>query len=250
MDRTELSNGVYRRLFGTPDGSVLEQDPELMTILRRLIFGDIFRTGDLSDRTRELITVVVLATQQTLPQLKAHTAAALNVGVAPLEVREAVYQCAPFIGFPRTLNAMSAVNEVLHERGIELPLPRQDTVSEDDRFEKGRAIQFPLYGDEIRENLTDLPDGLGDVLARLLTESCFGDFYTRGGLTVADRELLVLCVLAALGGTEIQLRPHAAGNLKVGNGKATQVAAMIHCYPYVGFPRAVNAIRIIKDLPE
>jgi 4-carboxymuconolactone decarboxylase len=91
---------------------------------------------------------------------------------------------------------------------------------------------------------------LGDALARLLTESCFGDFYTRRALSLAQRELLVLCVLAALGGTDAQLRPHAAGNLKVGNSKGTQVAAMIHCYPYVGFPRAVNAIRIITALPD
>ncbi|MDF2746137.1 MAG: putative decarboxylase [Propionibacteriaceae bacterium] len=40
--------------------------------------------GVLDDRTRELITVTVLACLQTLPQLKAHTAAALNVGVQPI----------------------------------------------------------------------------------------------------------------------------------------------------------------------
>jgi 4-carboxymuconolactone decarboxylase len=180
-----------------------------------------------------------------LSQLAAHTSAALNVGVTPV-VREAVYECAPFIGFPATLNAMATVNDVFRDRGIELPLPSQATVGEADRYDQGRAIQFPIYGDEIRDNLAALPDGLGDALARFLTEFCFGDFSTRTGLDLARRELLVLCLLATLGGTEAQLRAHALGNIKVGNDRARQVTALIRCFPYIGFPRALNAIRIVE----
>ena len=69
-----------------------------------------------------MITCVTLATMQTLPQLKAHAGAALNVGVSPVELREAMYLTAPFIGFPRMLNAVGTVNEVFRERGISLPL--------------------------------------------------------------------------------------------------------------------------------
>lgn len=72
--------------------------------------------GDLDRPTRELITCTVLSVMQTLPQLKAHAAAALQVGVKPIELREAVYQCAPFIGFPKTLNAIGVINEVFREK--------------------------------------------------------------------------------------------------------------------------------------
>jgi 4-carboxymuconolactone decarboxylase len=181
-----------------------------------------------------------------LPQLKAHAAAALNVGATPIEVREAVYQCAPFIGFPATLNAIGVINQVFRDRGIDVPLPSQATVDERDRYEKGKAIQFPIYGDEIRDNLSSLPDGLGDEIARYLTEFCFGDFYTRTGLDLARRELLVLCGLAALG-AEGQLRAHSIGNSNVGNDKTAQLTALIHCCPYIGFPRALTAIRIVND---
>ena len=75
-------------------------DPELMDILQKFIFGEVFETGSLDYKTREMITCVTLASMQTLPQLKSHAAAALNVGVSPIELREAIYQCAPFIGFP------------------------------------------------------------------------------------------------------------------------------------------------------
>src|SRR4029450_2422635 len=46
-----------------------------------------------------------------------------------------------------------------------------------------------------------------ELLTRFLTEFCFGDFYTRGGLILSQRELLVLCALAAIGDTSAQLAP-------------------------------------------
>jgi 4-carboxymuconolactone decarboxylase len=249
VDRVALSAQKWEQLFGTAPDPTAGPDPELMAILRHVIFGEVFHVGALNDRTRELITIVLLVTSQTLPQLRVHTAAALVVGATPIEIREAVYQCAPFLGFPKTLNGVAVINEVFAERGIALPLPDQATVTEIDRFERGRAIQHPLYGDEIRDTLADVPDDLRDVVPRLLTEFCSGDFYTRSGLDVRLRELLVLCMLAALGGAEVQIRAHAAGNLKAGNAIEVQIAAMIHCLPYIGFPRALNAIRAIKDLP-
>ena len=81
---------------------------------------------------RELITVVVLVTNQRCRSCGRAPAAALNVGASPVEIREAVYQCAPFLGSPKTLNGVSVMNEVFAERGVELPLPDQATVAEHD----------------------------------------------------------------------------------------------------------------------
>ena len=211
-DRQAHAEATFTRLFGPRDVNAPEDDPELMSILRGFIFGDVFDTGVLDDRARELVTVTVLACLQTLPQLKAHTAAALNVGVEPIEIREAVYQLAPFIGFPRTLNAVATINEAFRAQGIELPLPDNE------------------------------------ALPRFLTEFCFGDFYTRGGLSLAQRELLVLCALATIGDTSAQLGPHARACIQVGNSTAYVIAALVHCFPYIGFPRAVAAIRAVKSL--
>ena len=112
MNREELTKETYAKLFGGEALSATGSDPELMNILQKFIFGEVFHGGVLTDQERELITIVTLTTQQTLPQLKAHTAAALNIGITPVKIREAVYQCAPFIGFPKTLNAVSTINEV------------------------------------------------------------------------------------------------------------------------------------------
>lgn len=244
--RIERAKKKHQELFGQ---QILESktDPELMNILQRLIFGEIFYVGNLDDKTRELITITALTTNQTLPQLKAHTNAALNIGVSPVAIRESIYQDAPFIGFPKVLNALDTINSVFISRGIKLPLENRGTVQEDERFEKGKEMQFPLYGDRMKQNMKDLPGNLGDTISRILTESCFGDFYTREGLDVKTRELLIFCALTTLGGAERQMASHAVGNLKVGNDKEILISAMVHLYPYVGFPRVSNAINAIKE---
>jgi 4-carboxymuconolactone decarboxylase len=246
--RQVRAEATYERLFGPRDGEAPDNDPELMRILRGFIFGDVFNTGALDDHTRELVTVTVLACLQTLPQLASHAGAALNVGVEPVAIREAIYQLAPFIGFPRTLNAVATINEVFKARGIPLPLPEQGTVTDMERYDKGLAVQAPLYGDEIKDNLADLPEPFDTALPQFLTEFCFGDFYTRDGLTLAQRELLVLCALATLGDTSAQLGPHGRACIQTGNTKSEVVAALVHCFPYIGFPRAIAAIRAVKEL--
>ena len=60
-----------------------------------------FYHGELSDKLRELITLVVLTTNQTLDQLQAHVFAALNIGVTPVAIKEAIYQCVPYLGFQK-----------------------------------------------------------------------------------------------------------------------------------------------------
>ena len=243
--RAQKANETYKRLFAS-ERQLDPTDPELMQILQEFIFGEVFYIGDLDDKTRELITVVSLASIQTLPQLKAHINAALNVGNNPLSIREAIYLCAPFIGFPRTLNAIAVFNDVAKERGIELPLKSQGTVTDKDRYEKGWQIQQPLYGDEVKNAFHSLSAPYAKQVPNILTSFVFGDFYARQGLTVQQKELLVLVILAA-SGAEKQASAHIVGNLKAGNSKETLLAAMVQSMPYIGMPPALTVINAIKN---
>ncbi len=246
MDRIEAAKQNFRALFGGEALTGQGTDPEMMDMLQKYIFGEVFQTGELDIKTREMITCITLATMQTLPQLKSHTNAALNVGVTPIELRELVYLCAPFIGFPKTLNALSTINEVFTERGIALPLEAQGTVTEENRHEKGLAIQEPLYGDEIAKMLADVPGGLGEEAARYLTEFCFGDIYTRNGLDMQTRELLIYCILTTIE-ADSQLISHTVSNIKLGNSKERLAAAVIQTLPYIGFPSAMKALKVIAS---
>lgn len=241
-DRLEQSNEVFKKLFGALPDKSKETDNELMEILRRFIFGDIFNgRKELDFKTRELVTVTILATLQTLPQLESHVAGALSAGATPIEIREAIYQLAPFIGFPRTLNAVSSMNKTFQAVGIKLPLEKMGTVTEKTRFSAGLAIQNPIYGNEIAEKYPDIPE-----IPKYLTEFGFGDFYTRKGLDLKMRELLVLVTLTTIK-SDTQIKAHVLGNLKVGNSKELLVATMLQCLPYVGFPYVMNTLNIIKE---
>ena len=247
MTRIEICKKNYKKLF---KGEALPKnvdDEEMLAILQKYIFGEIFTIGNLDIKTREMITVTSLATQQTLPQLKVHINAALNVGVTPIELRETIYQCAPFIGFPKTLNALTALNEVFKERNIQMPLKSTSTTTEQERFAKGSAIQIPIYGNEIEESMKNLPENMGKYVSRFLTEVCFGDFYTREGLDIKTRELLVISILVTTGNTSV-LKKHIKGNLKIGNSKETITSAIIQCLPYIGFPNTFSALRVAQKL--
>jgi len=250
MDRIEKSKEKFNQLFGEGITAAHATDPDFQDILSHFIFGEVFYQGNLDDKQRELITLVVLATNQTLPQLKAHVSAALNVGLTPVEIKEAVYQCAPYIGFPKTLNAINEVNEVFKAKNIALPIESQTTVDEDNRFQKGLATQVEIFGDVIakmRENAPANQKHMQDYLSAF----CFGDFYTRGGLDLKTRELLTLCIISALGGAEGQVKAHVQGNKNVGNDKETLITALTHCLPYMGFPRTLNALACVNEMiPE
>jgi 4-carboxymuconolactone decarboxylase len=49
------------------------------------------------------------------------------VGVTPVEAKEIVYQAVPYVGLGRVFDVLHATNDVLTERGVELPLPGQST---------------------------------------------------------------------------------------------------------------------------
>lgn len=248
MTRIDLAKKKYQELF-QKEFSLDTKDPEFMAQLQYLIFGEVFYIGDLSDAQRELVTCTVLSVLQTLPQLKAHLNAALNIGVTPLALREALYQCAPFIGYPRTLNAIAVLNEVFEAREIKLPLENQVDFEDELRYEKGLEIQMPIYGTEIKERYSYLPNQMAEALPRFLTEWGFGDFYARKALDIQTRELLVLCILTALNATT-QIKAHSLGNIKVGNALEVQYAALIHCLPYLGFPCIFNALNAIRTRDE
>ncbi|MFS0868476.1 carboxymuconolactone decarboxylase family protein [Paenibacillus xylanilyticus] len=247
MDRASKSQEKFQQLFGNDETGLNLTDPDFHDILNRFVYGEVYNQGPLDDKQRELITLAVHVTNQTIPQFKAHISAALNVGLSPIEMKEAVYQCAPYIGFPKTLNAISEMNEVFKSKCISLPLESQKTVDEEHRLDRGLEVQKEIFGDVIVKMRESSPPNQGHI-QDYLSAFCFGDFYTRSGIDLKTRELLTLCIISALGGTESQVRAHVQGNKNVGNDKELLIAAITQCLPYIGFPRMLNALACINEV--
>lgn len=90
-------------------------------------------------------------------------------------------------------------------------------------------------------------DSLGD-LGRYIVEFAFGDVYSRPGLSLRDRELVTVAMLAAMGAREPQLDVHLNGALSVGITMEELRELMIHVAPYAGFPAAINGMRRLQAL--
>ena len=75
-------------------------------------FGDYYTRGGLDYKQREMITFCFLAAQGGCePQLTSHAAANMRVGNGREFLIQIVSQCLPYIGYPRSLNALRYVND-------------------------------------------------------------------------------------------------------------------------------------------
>ena len=244
-DKTTIEN--FKLLFKANPNDFKSNDPEFMEILQKYIFGDIFSTGDLTPKEREMITVVCLASIQCLPQLKAHLNGALNAGNTPLELREVLYTCFNFLGFPRTLNALEVFNTVMKDRNINLPLEKGKTIKDEERFNKGLEIQKPVFGDALNKMLENVPGDIGKKMAQFTTETYFGDTFTRKFLDQKTRELVNAITLVALGNFQL-LKPHLMSAIKLGNSKEKVAAALLQCAPYVGSANAISSMLVLSEV--
>ncbi len=193
-EREKLAVEKFNELY--EDGKIPENiaESELYDIVNKLVYGELYQQGQLTDKDREMIALASLTTLGTTTILRTHVYSALNAGLTPVEITETVYHCAPYVGAAKALEAIEVVNDVFDEKGIPMP-ESQATVTEENRFEEGSAAQTELFGD-----LGDTKPAEGEVrLGRsFLPDYCFGDFYTREGLTIEQHELLTwVCIKAS-----------------------------------------------------
>ena len=236
----------YKELLNR-DFAVSKEDEDLQNIFNNFVYGEVYNHGNLEPKLRELITLVSLTASDGNNMIAEHVEAALNVGASAIEIKEALYQCAPYVGFPRVFTVLEEANKVFKDKNIKLPLKSQATVNEETRFEKGLSVQTNIFGNIILDMHKNAPENQKHI-QNYLSAMCFGDFYTREGLDMKTRELLTFIMIISLGGQEAQATGHARGNLSVGNSKDTLIEAVTQCIPYIGYPRTLNAITIINGI--
>lgn len=115
------------------------------------------------------------------------------------------------------------------------------------RLDKGKRWFDEVYGEGKSDGLVEMQVGLGQDLARFGIEFNFGDIYSRPGLTLAQRELLSLASLVTIGGLDPQLRGHTRGAIRAGCTPTEIIETVIHTVQYCGFPKALNAMRVVTD---
>lgn len=80
-------------------------------------FGDYYTRTGLDYKQREMITFCFLAAQGGCePQLISHAAANMRIGNDKEFLIKIISQCLPYIGYPRSLNALSCVNKAAENK--------------------------------------------------------------------------------------------------------------------------------------
>ncbi|WP_153531894.1 carboxymuconolactone decarboxylase family protein [Actinomadura macrotermitis] len=99
--------------------SLSDVSPELGHQVVAWAFGDMYARPELTPRDRQLVTLGVLAALGGCEiELDVHINAALNVGLVPSEIAEALLHTAVYAGMPRSINATLVAKKVFGERGL------------------------------------------------------------------------------------------------------------------------------------
>lgn len=221
-------------------------DPEFAERFEHFAFNEVVNEENqqLVPSTRYMAILATLIGCSGMDAYKEMLPKALENGITPITAKEIVYQATDYLGYGRMLPFLKVTNEILTERGIELPLDGQATTTLDDRLKKGIKAQAEIFGEHMKEAWK------AGHINRWLAANCFGDYYTRNGLNLAERELITFCFLMAQGGCEPQLIAHAKGNMNMGNDKDFLIKVVSQCLPYIGYPRSLNALVCINKAAE
>ena len=125
MDRYEKGKDVLESIQGRSIEEIFKDledvAPDLSIFVVEFPYSEIYTREEVDLKTRELCTVAALTVLGTIPQLKDHIGAALNVGNTPTEIVEIIMQMSAYCGFPKAINGVIAAKEVFYKNDL-LPI--------------------------------------------------------------------------------------------------------------------------------
>ena len=122
-----------------------------------------------------------------------------------------------------------------------------DELMEVNRYKRGEEALSKIHG-HIGESVMDALKAISPDFARMIIEFPYGDIYSRGVLSPKERQIATIASLVTLGNATTELKAHIQGALNVGCSRQEIVEVIIQMAVYAGFPAAVNAILVAKDV--
>lgn len=174
----------------------------------------------LNAKQKSIIQIAALTARGELQNLKPALNNGLDSGLTINEINEVLVHLYAYCGFPRSIRGLQTFMEVLDERkakGITDKAGQDASPVKDDlsKYERGKVNL---------EKLTGIPQtgpqrgyaAFAPVIEVFLKEHLFADLFDRDVLTFAERELVTISVISAIGGAEPMLRSHLSICLNIG----------------------------------
>ncbi|WP_333660878.1 cupin domain-containing carboxymuconolactone decarboxylase family protein [Chishuiella changwenlii] len=115
--RKEKGLAIQKEIFGDRIDTMYKNSPKDLLHLQEYLssncFGDFVTRTVLDVKTREMVTLsFLIALGGTENQIKGHIQGNLNVGNNRGTLIDLMTQLLPYVGYPRTLNAINCLNEI------------------------------------------------------------------------------------------------------------------------------------------
>ncbi len=183
---------------------------------------------ELTTKQQMLVAIAAYEAKGNIEGLKTAINEGFTQGLTVSEAKEALSQLYAYTGFPRSLNALGALQQVIQERktaGLQVDEGRDaDPLPKDyNALKRGTEVQTLLCGGQ-PFTYTFAPQTDYYLKAHL-----FGDIFVRNNLSFADREVVTISAIAALPGCEPQLRAHVTGarNMGVSDNALKEMPALM-----------------------
>ncbi len=117
----------------------------------------------------------------------------------------------------------------------------------DPLFRKGLKIRKAVVGKEFVERRLAAADAIAWPFEELTTKFAWGAVWTRPALPRKARSLLNLAALTAMN-MRHELKTHIRGALRNGLTRKEIAEALLHCAVYCGFPKSLDALRLMQEV--
>ena len=115
-----------------------------------------------------------------------------------------------------------------------------------DRHAQGMATRRKVLGDAHVERAEAARTAFDTPFQHLITEAAWGHVWSRGTISLRERSMLTIALLAGLG-NDHELAMHVRATARTGASEDDVMEALLHVAIYAGVPRANHAIRIARE---
>ena len=182
--------------------------------------NEISSDNQLTAKQQSIISISALTAKGDLQALKPALNAGLEAGLTVNQIKEVLVHLYAYCGFPRSIRGLQTFMEVLDERkarGIKDETGREASPINDEtgKYERGKKVLGELTKTPQEKPATGY-GAFAPVIDTFLKEHLFADIFERDVLTFAERELVTISVISAIGNAEPMLKSHLAICLNVG----------------------------------
>ncbi|WP_316857841.1 4-carboxymuconolactone decarboxylase [uncultured Cohaesibacter sp.] len=118
-----------------------------------------------------------------------------------------------------------------------------------DRFDEGMATRRAVLGDAHVDRVEKNKSAFDEPFQTLITEAAWGSVWSSKRISMRDRSILTLALLAATGNFD-EIPMHIRATVNTGASKDDVLEAFQHVAIYAGVPRANHAIKLAKQIYE